>query len=204
MGHSFIDAITKRRSYYHLSDSKIVNDNTIIALVDKLLLTMPTPFNVQSTRIVLLFDEQHRELWNILISIFRNMLSPERFEQSCRKIQSAFMSGCGTILFYEDSEALDVMRKNFPLYAKNVDIWSEHSSAMFQFAIWTALEDIGYGASLQHYNPLIDNAVMERWLISSKWRLIAQMPFGTPLDIPTERLQRSAPQSRRVVFGEEL
>lgn len=203
MGHSFIDAITKRRSYYHLSDSKIVNDNTIIALVDKLLLTMPTPFNVQSTRIVLLFDEQHRELWNILIGIFRNMLSPERFEQSCRKIQSAFMSGCGTILFYEDSEALDVMRKNFPLYAKNVDIWSEHSSAMFQFAIWTALEDIGYGASLQHYNPLIDNAVMERWLISSKWRLIAQMPFGTPLDIPTERLQRSAPQSRRVVFGEE-
>lgn len=203
MGHSFIDAITKRRSYYHLSDSKIVNDNTIIALVDKLLLTMPTPFNVQSTRIVLLFDEQHRELWNILISIFRNMLSPERFEQSCRKIQSAFMSGCGTILFYEDSEALDVMRKNFPLYAKNVDIWSEHSSAMFQFAIWTALEDMGYGASLQHYNPLIDNAVMERWLISSKWRLIAQMPFGTPLDIPTERLQRSAPQSRRVVFGEE-
>lgn len=203
MGHSFIDAITKRRSYYHLSDSKIVNDNTIIALVDKLLLTMPTPFNVQSTRIVLLFDEQHRELWNILIGIFRNMLSPERFEQSCRKIQSAFMSGCGTILFYEDSEALDVMRKNFPLYAKNVDRWSEHSSAMFQFAIWTALEDIGYGASLQHYNPLIDNAVMERWLISSKWRLIAQMPFGTPLDIPTERLQRSAPQSRRVVFGEE-
>mgnify|MGYP003413099790 FL=1 len=203
MGHSFIDAITKRRSYYHLSDSKIVNDNTIIALVDKLLLTMPTPFNVQSTRIVLLFDEQHRELWNILISIFRNMLSPERFEQSCRKIQSAFMSGCGTILFYEDSEALDVMRREFPLYAKNVDRWSEHSSAMFQFAIWTALEDIGYGASLQHYNPLIDNAVMERWLISSKWRLIAQMPFGTPLDIPTERLQRSAPQSRRVVFGEE-
>lgn len=203
MGHSFIDAITKRRSYYHLSDSKIVNDNTIIALVDKLLLTMPTPFNVQSTRIVLLFDEQHRELWNILISIFRNMLSPERFEQSCRKIESAFMSGCGTILFYEDSEALDVMRREFPLYAKSVDRWSEHSSAMFQFAIWTALEDIGYGASLQHYNPLIDTAVMERWLISSKWRLIAQMPFGTPLDIPTERLQRSAPQSRRVVFGEE-
>jgi predicted oxidoreductase (fatty acid repression mutant protein) len=114
------------------------------------------------------------------------------------------MSGCGTILFYEDEEALDVMRREFPLYAKNVDRWSEHSSAMFQFAIWTALEDMGYGASLQHYNPLIDNAVMERWLISDKWRLIAQMPFGTPLDIPTERLQRSAPQQRRIVFGEEL
>ena len=203
MEHSFIDAIATRRSYYHLSDSKIVNDNTIIALVDKLLLTMPTPFNVQSTRIVLLFDEQHRELWNILIGILRNMLSPERFEQSCRKIQSAFMSGCGTILFYEDSEALDDMRHKFPLYAKNFDSWAEHSSAMFQFAIWTALEDMGYGASLQHYNPLIDNAVMERWLISSKWRLIAQMPFGTPLHNPTERLHRSAPQSRRVVFGEE-
>ena len=204
MGHSFIDAIAKRRSYYHLSDSKIVNDSTIIDLVDNLLLTMPTPFNVQSTRIVLLFNEQHRELWNILIGILRNMLSPERFEQSCHKIESSFMSGCGTILFYEDSEALDQMRHKFPLYAKNFDLWSEQSSAMFQFAIWTALEDLGYGASLQHYNPLIDNAVAERWLISNKWRLIAQMPFGTPLDIPTERLQRSSPLKRRIVFGEEL
>lgn len=204
MGHSFIDAIAKRRSYYHLSDSKIVDDSQIIALVDKLLLTMPTPFNVQSTRIVLLFNEQHHELWNILIGILRNMLSPERFEQSCRKIESAFMSGCGTILFYEDEEALDDMRQKFPLYAKNFDSWAEHSSAMFQFAIWTALEDLGYGASLQHYNPLIDNAIAERWLISDKWRLIAQMPFGTPLDIPIERLQRSSPQQRRIVFGEEL
>ena len=203
MEHSFIDAIAKRRSYYHLSDSKIVDDNTIIALVDKLLLTMPTPFNVQSTRIVLLFNEQHREFWHLLMGILRNMLSPERFEQSSRKIESAFMSGCGTILFYEDGEALDNMRRKFPLYAKNVDTWSEHSSAMFQFAIWTALEDIGYGASLQHYNPLVDNAVAERWLISHKWRLIAQMPFGTPLDIPTERLQRSSPLKRRIVFGEE-
>lgn len=204
MGHSFIDAIAKRRSYYHLSDSKIVDDNTIIALVDKLLLTMPSPFNVQSTRIVLLFGEQHREFWHLLMGILSNMLSPERFEQSSRKIESAFMSGCGTILFYEDSEALDDMRHKFPLYAKNVDTWSEHSSAMFQFALWTALEDLGYGASLQHYNPLVDNAVAERWLISHKWRLIAQMPFGTPLDIPTERLQRSLALKRRIVFGEEL
>lgn len=203
MGHSFIEAIAKRRSHYHLADTKIVDDNTVILLVDKLLETMPTPFNVQSTRILLLFNEQHRELWSILMDIFREMLPPDRFEKSRQKIETAFMAGRGTLLFYEDSEVLDTMRREYSMYANNVDTWAEHASAMFQFAVWTSLTEFGYGASLQHYNPLIDKAVAERWMVNPNWRLIAQMPFGFPLDIPSERLQRSSPHERRMVFGEE-
>jgi predicted oxidoreductase (fatty acid repression mutant protein) len=74
---------------------------------------------------------------------------------------------------------------------------------MLQFALWTALEDMGFGASLQHYNPLIDKAVSERWLIGKSWRLIAQMPFGLPKDNPAPHIQKSPIHQRRLVFGFE-
>jgi len=35
------------------------------------------------------------------------------------------------------------------------------------------------GASLQHYNPLIDDFVVNEWNLPRTWRLVAQMPFGS-------------------------
>lgn len=55
---------------------------------------------------------------------------------------------------------------------------------MHQLAIWTMLEDKGLGASLQHYNPLIDEDVRSTWHLPETWQLIAQMPFGTPVAEP--------------------
>ena len=55
------------------------------------------------------------------------------------------------------------------------------------FAIWTMLEDMGLGASLQHYNPLIDDEVRRTWNLPGDWMLIAQMPFGTPTGEPGEK-----------------
>ncbi|WP_235899137.1 hypothetical protein [Suipraeoptans intestinalis] len=36
----------------------------------------------------------------------------------------------------------------------------------------------GIGASLQHYNPVIDDMVRERYKLPKTYRLVAQMPFG--------------------------
>lgn len=58
---------------------------------------------------------------------------------------------------------------------------------MLQFAVWTLLELEGLGASLQHYNPLIDEAVKAEWNMPEGWRLIAQMPFGNPTAEPGEK-----------------
>lgn len=58
---------------------------------------------------------------------------------------------------------------------------------MHQLTIWTLLEDAGFGASLQHYNPLIDEPIHRQWAIPAHWKLIAQMPFGTPLQTPPEK-----------------
>ncbi|MGV8963940.1 MAG: hypothetical protein ACOH2V_11265 [Candidatus Saccharimonadaceae bacterium] len=49
---------------------------------------------------------------------------------------------------------------------------------------WISLESVGFVASLQHYNPIIDKPVKEEWNLSEDWKLIAQMPFGMPVNEP--------------------
>ena len=75
----------------------------------------------------------------------------------------------------------------FPLYADNFPTWSEHTSAMHQLVVWTLLEEAGFGASPQHYYPLIDEAVRQECQLPGNWRLIAQMPFGIPAEAPNEK-----------------
>ena len=69
---------------------------------------------------------------------------------------------------------------------------------MLQHVIWTALVAEGLGASLQHYNPLIDAEVAQTWQLPSEWKLIAQMPFGKPTFVPGDK--EFMPQSDRVKF----
>jgi predicted oxidoreductase (fatty acid repression mutant protein) len=103
------------------------------------------------------------------------------------KIDTAFASGYGTILFFEDQEVIEKLQAQFPGYADNFPVWSAHSAGMHQFAVWTILADAGLGASLQHYNPLIDERVKREWNINPKWKLIAQMPFGMPTAEPGKK-----------------
>lgn len=201
MGRTFLEAVAARRSYYSLGDSAVVDDNRVVELVDNILATMPSPFNVQSARIVILFDHEHRMLWDIVLGELRAIVPAERFEATARRINESFRSGHGTLLFYEDTATLDAMKRTYATYADKVDIWSEQCSGMHQFALWTALEDMGYGCSLQHYNPLIDERVARRWRISPHWRLVAQMPFGAPKDTPSSRKQVSPSKERMRVYG---
>lgn len=201
MGRTFLEAVAKRRSYYKLGDGVVTDDSRVVELVDSILATMPSPFNVQSARIVILFGKEHHALWDIVSDELRVLVAEDKFKATKRRIDDAFRSGRGTLLFYEDMSTLEALKHAYPLYADKVDIWSEQCSGMHQFAIWTALEDMGYGASLQHYNPLIDKSVARRWSICDDWRLIAEMPFGEAKDTPSSRRQTSPPADRMRVYG---
>lgn len=201
MRRSFIEAVANRHSYYLLGNSIKISNAEILSAIDALLLSVPSPFNIQSARLVVLLGDQHTALWDIVESTLKPLVDAEQFKATQHKLHNAFRAGYGTILFYEDEEKLDELRKIAPKYAEHVSSWSEQSSGMLQFAIWTALEDMGLGASLQHYNPLIDDAVRRCWLIDKSWRLIAQMPFGSPEHMPEPHAQRSPIGHRRLIFG---
>ena len=73
------------------------------------------------------------------------------------------------------------------------------ANGMLQFAIWTALEEEGLGANLQHYNPIIDAEVKEVFNIPDQYRLIAQMPFGAKTAEPDEKEVISGSDRMRIL-----
>ena len=79
-------------------------------------------------------------------------------------------------------------------------MWSLQSSGMLQFTIWTAFEAEGLGASLQHYNPLIDAEVKKEWSLPESWTLLAEMPFGSVVS-PAGAKEFSPIRERVKVFG---
>lgn len=191
MAHDLKNALKTRRTRYGISNSTSISDEEIKKILDFAVTHVPSAFNSQSTRIVLLLGNMHKRLWEITKEELKKIIPEKNFKATEDKINNSFAAGYGTILFYEDTETVEGLQNSFPGYKDNFPIWSQHTSGMHQFAIWTLLAESGLGASLQHYNPLIDNAVAKEWNINSKWKLIAQMPFGIPIQPPAEKTFKS-------------
>ncbi len=187
MERTFTEAMEHRRSYYALTAESPVPDERIEEILRLAVKHVPSPFNSQSTRVVLLLGEHHRKLWHIVKEILRKLISADSFVKTRQKIDRGFAGGYGTVLYYEDTTVVRKLQEDFPTYAEKFPGWSLQTCAMHQFAIWTLLEDVGFGASLQHYNPLIDEEVRKAWELPEKWELNAQMPFGLPLEGPGQK-----------------
>ncbi|MCM0084140.1 nitroreductase family protein [Geomonas sp. Red32] len=187
MNALYWDAIRNRRSHYAISNEQVTRDERIEEIVNEAVKHVPSSFNSQSARVVVLLGEQHRRLWDLTKEELRKIVPAEGFQATEEKIDGAFRSGYGSILYFEDCTVVEGLQQRFPLYRDNFPVWSQQSSGMLQYAVWTALEAEGWGASLQHYNPVIDDAVKAAWGIDPTWKLIAQMPFGKPVDAPSQK-----------------
>lgn len=173
-----LDKLKKRRTQYALGKNLPISETQVDALIREAIRLSPSSFNSQSSRAVILFGRESDKFWSIAKEALQAIVPAADFAATAKKIDG-FASGAGTVLFYEDQEPVKALQANFPLYAHNFPIWSEHSTGMAQLAVWTALADAGIGASLQHYHPLVDAEVAKTWNIPASWKLTAQMPFGS-------------------------
>lgn len=197
--NSFIELMKERRSVYNLGNNIKKSKEELNALVLRAVELSPSSFNSQSSRVVILWGNHSHKLWDIAKDKLKALISEEAFKSTSEKLDS-FARGSGTILFFEDSRVIDKLQEQFPSYADNFPLWSEQSSGMAQFAVWAALTEAGLGASLQHYNPLIDEKTRETFNISSDWKLKAQMPFGSIEDLPSAK--DFMPHSERFIIFE--
>ncbi len=178
MTDTFMDALVKRRSQYALGKNLPVSADDVEKLIRKAVRLAPSSFNSQSSRVLVLFGEHSDKFWKLTTEKLREIVPADAFASTEAKMK-AFASGAGTVLFFEDQDTVKALQEKYPLYADNFPAFSEQSGGMAQFAVWTALASVGLGASLQHYNPVIDEAVAAAWDIPSNWKLRAQMPFGS-------------------------
>ena len=186
MTKDFYTAVADRRSFYGISKEVVASDERIKEIIEHAVKYTPSAFNSQSARVVLLLQKQHDRLWDITKEALRKIVPAEQFGSTEEKINS-FRNGYGTVLFFEDNSVIESLQQQFDLYKDNFPVWSKHSSGMHQYVIWTSLEIEGFGASLQHYNELIEAEIKKEWSIPSNWKLIAQMPFGKPTAQPDEK-----------------
>ena len=176
---TFTDTLKNRRSIYHLGRNVSLSNEELTALIKEAIKESPTAFNAQSTRAVILFGDAHEKLWEITEEALRPLTPAEAFPNTQNKL-AGFKNGYGTVLFFKDTDVVKGLQEQFELYADNFPDWSEQSNGIATANTWVALVDKGLGANLQHYNPVIDEAVAKEWNIPSNWKLRSQLVFGSP------------------------
>ncbi|WP_372844237.1 nitroreductase family protein [Psychrobacter sp.] len=190
----------KRRSIYALSKQLPVSNDEVVKLVEHAILHTPSAFNSQSTRIVVLFGDDHNKLWDITEETLKAIVGDEEKFKGTKDKIAGFRAGAGTVLFFEDQSVVRDMQEAAPLYADKFPIWSHQTSAMHQYVIWTALASLDIGANLQHYNPVIDQKIAKEWNIAEDWELNAQMVFGA-IEQPAGDKEFKPVEERMKVFG---
>ena len=179
MSNHFLDLINKRRTIYAIGRHVEQSTEHLTDLIQDAIKQSPSSFNSQSSRAVILFNQAHEKFWGFVNEKLKTYAKDEAGAAKSSARINSFAAGVGTVLFFEDMDVIQGLQDQFPSYADNFPIWAEHSTAIAQFATWSALHIEGLGASLQHYNPIVDDQVHAEWNIPTTWKLRAQLVFGS-------------------------
>ncbi|KAF7191773.1 putative nitroreductase HBN1 [Pseudocercospora fuligena] len=201
---SLLSASETRISCYELTSTSPIPDTRIHEIITHTIKHTPSSFNVQSARAVILLKTDHKKLWDLADNVAKKV-HPEPYEKMLKKMISGFKEAYGTVLWFEDDEALKGLAAKNPLFGDLVPGWGEVSNGMHQFVAWTALELEGLGCNLQHFNFMeeFSDAVSKEWNLPSTWKLKAQLVFGTPVNGLVRKRERTyKPLEERVqMFG---
>lgn len=189
---SITQSLRQRRSYYNIEETLPVEQQEVIRLVDDCTELIPDAFNMKSSRVVVVTGERHQELWDKIYNLFGEKIPKAKI--------NGFRAGAGTILYFYDRSVVKSLQDRFPAYAHNFPVWANQANAMLQISIWTGLREMGIGASLQHYNPVIDKMVQEFCQVPEDYVLVAQMPFGGIVSEP-EPKEKETIKNRVKIIG---
>lgn len=179
MSNQFLDLINKRRTIYAIGKNVEQSTEYLTDLIQNAIKQSPSSFNSQSSRAVILFNAEHEKFWGFVKEKLKSYAKDEASAAKTSAKMDSFAAGVGTVLFFEDMDTVAGLQEQFPSYAENFPIWAEHSTAIAQFSVWSALHTDGVGASLQHYNPIVDEQVHAEWEVPAHWKLCAQLVFGS-------------------------
>ena len=185
----YLDLIERRRSNYDLGRNVTITQDQITKLIETVVHYNPSSYNSQSTKVVVLYNQEHERFWDLVEDELKKIVEPERFGPTQKKM-AGFKNAYGTVLFFEDNNIIDSLVAKYPKYGKNATSWSLQANAMVQFGIWTGLATLNLGGSLQHYNEVIEATVIETYDLDKNWSLIAQMPFGSVESAPLDKVKK--------------
>lgn len=158
---------------------------------------------------LILQGQDHKHYWEEIITRgVKDAFPPEAFAKQQGRL-AAFAGARGTIVILEDLQAVEDLGKANPFVDKFTHSWSQQSSGMLQINLWNLLTQLGYGANLQHFAPVLgaEDSVREKWLKSeqlqdvNKWKINAELVFGSREGEPKEK--GFTDKHRVLAFGQE-
>ena len=93
---SFLNATESRRSYYQMTNESTISDARIKELVTHTIKHVPSSFNSQTTRMVVVLKEKHEELWDAIMEIYKMQLPADKFEHAKGRMVG-FRKAYGTV-----------------------------------------------------------------------------------------------------------
>ncbi|KAJ6471655.1 nitroreductase family protein [Mycena vitilis] len=199
MSDAFLAATATRRTNYAITPKSSISDEKLEAIIKHSVLHSPTPFNIQSSRAVLILGEGNTKLWKMISEYALKGLEGKtgmihaslgEMKATIQGRMTAFSGGYGSVLFFEDQTVVDAISAKMPHFSKQLPVWSTNATGMLQHAVWTALTLEGLGASLQHNGAYSDELVAEiqkTWGLPATWTSTAIMPFGVPAAASAEK-----------------
>lgn len=93
---SFLDAVRYRRSVYPLTDKIPITDERVKELVTEAIKHVPSSFNSQSARLVVLLNEEHQKFWEFVKDVLKPQMPEDQFPQTEGKL-NMFKAAHGTV-----------------------------------------------------------------------------------------------------------
>lgn len=100
----------KRRSVYNLGNRQILPETEISGIIADALKFCPSAFNSQSARVVVLYGDYYRKLWDIVLTELSKVVPEDKMPATIEKIKT-FSAGLGTVLFLKTPAPLKPAEK---------------------------------------------------------------------------------------------
>lgn len=105
----FFKAVQSRRTIHALEHSSPISDARIQEIVKETVKHVPSAFNSQTARLVVVLNKEHTKLWEIIIEVYKLMLPADKFEYAKGRLEG-FRKAYGTVC-RSASAPIDVSRK---------------------------------------------------------------------------------------------
>jgi hypothetical protein len=99
---TLLQLVKTRRTIYGLSNTCSISDEAVEAIIKDAVLHVPSSFNTQTTRVLLLLGEEHQKLWDLTLGIMEGLVAAgsvakEMFENNTKPKLNGFQGAYGTV-----------------------------------------------------------------------------------------------------------
>jgi len=95
---AFLDLVKARRTIYTINKDLPISKERVQEIVTEALQHVPSSFNSQSNRVVVLFGDDHDKFWDITSDTLKAIVPAENWDTTATRI-SGFKGGAGSVGF---------------------------------------------------------------------------------------------------------